>query len=164
MVQLRPLIETAVGNVSESSTVVRAQIERLDATVNDVIDRTRLQAAIRRAREYGVVLPTFSELANPPSGSRNLDGVDPDEPRSDNLWRVNWYNSADRRKRADVPGHIVLLHRSLQCNCPKLVRRFFAQDDRVGAQLLTDLRDQILELASPISPDAPELVAVAVGL
>src|SRR5438552_2591868 len=38
-----------------------------------------------------------------------------------------------------------------------------AQDDRVGAQLLTDLRDQILELASPISPDAPELVAVAVG-
>lgn len=43
MVELRPLIETAVGNVSESSTVVRAQIERLDATVNDVIDRTRLQ-------------------------------------------------------------------------------------------------------------------------
>jgi hypothetical protein len=29
--------------VSESSTLVRAQIERLDATVNDAIDRTRLQ-------------------------------------------------------------------------------------------------------------------------
>ncbi len=43
MVELRPVIETAITNISESSTVVRAQIERLDATVNDVIDRTRLQ-------------------------------------------------------------------------------------------------------------------------
>src|SRR3989454_11479092 len=43
MVELRPLIETAITNISESSTIVRAQIERLDATVNDVIDRARLQ-------------------------------------------------------------------------------------------------------------------------
>jgi hypothetical protein len=42
-VQFRPHLETLVTNVSESSTVVRAQIERLDATVNDAIDRTRLQ-------------------------------------------------------------------------------------------------------------------------
>src|SRR5947209_11429183 len=74
----------------------------------DVVDPARLRSAIRRAREYGVVLPTFSELASPSSGSRNLDGIDPDEPRSENLWRVNWYNGADRRRRADVPGHIVL--------------------------------------------------------
>jgi cysteine synthase len=74
----------------------------------DVIDTARLRSAMRRAREYGVVLPTFSELAEPPSGACNLDGVDPDEPRSENLWRVNWYNGADRRGRADVPGHILL--------------------------------------------------------
>lgn len=43
MVELRPLIQTAVSNISESSQVVRAQIGRIDATVNDVIDRTRLQ-------------------------------------------------------------------------------------------------------------------------
>jgi hypothetical protein len=43
LVQFRPHLETLVTNVSESSTVVRAQIERLDATVNDAIDRTRLQ-------------------------------------------------------------------------------------------------------------------------
>jgi cysteine synthase A len=72
----------------------------------DVVDPARLRSAIRRAREFGVVLPTFSELAKPPS--HNLDRIDPDEPRSENLWRVNWYNGPDRRKRLDVPGHIVL--------------------------------------------------------
>jgi hypothetical protein len=41
--EFRPLLQTVVTNVSESSTVVRAQIERLDATVSDAIDRTRLQ-------------------------------------------------------------------------------------------------------------------------
>jgi methyl-accepting chemotaxis protein len=43
LVELRPKIETIVDNISEASTIVRAQMERLDATVNDVIDRTRLQ-------------------------------------------------------------------------------------------------------------------------
>lgn len=43
LVQFRPHLETLVTNVTESSTVVRAQIERLDATVSDAIDRTRLQ-------------------------------------------------------------------------------------------------------------------------
>ncbi|MEA2839971.1 MAG: cysteine synthase [Methylobacteriaceae bacterium] len=74
----------------------------------DVVNPARLKSAIRRAREYGVVLPRFSELASPPSGAHHLDGIDPDEPRSENLWRVNWYNGADRRHRVDVPAHIVL--------------------------------------------------------
>jgi signal transduction histidine kinase len=43
LAELRPRIETVVANVSESSTIVRAQLERLDATMNDVIDRARLQ-------------------------------------------------------------------------------------------------------------------------
>jgi hypothetical protein len=41
--EFRPNLETLVVNVSESSTMVRNQMERLDATVSDVIDRTRLQ-------------------------------------------------------------------------------------------------------------------------
>ena len=41
--ELKPRIETIVLNVSESSTLMRAQLERLDATVSDVVDRTRLQ-------------------------------------------------------------------------------------------------------------------------
>lgn len=43
LVELRPKIDTVIGNVSETSTMVRAQLARLDATVSDVIDRTRLQ-------------------------------------------------------------------------------------------------------------------------
>lgn len=35
-----------------------------------------------------------------------------------------------------LPAHIVLLHRSRQCNCPELVRRFFSQDARVAARLV----------------------------
>jgi phosphoribosyl 1,2-cyclic phosphodiesterase len=39
-----------------------------------------------------------------------------------------------------LPRHIVLLHRSRQCNCPKLLRRLFAADARI-APVLT-LADQ----------------------
>jgi hypothetical protein len=41
--EFRPLLQTVVMNVAESSTMVRSQIERLDATVSDAVDRTRLQ-------------------------------------------------------------------------------------------------------------------------
>ena len=43
LVDLRPKIDTLVTNSSEISRTIRSQVERLDATVNDVIDRTRLQ-------------------------------------------------------------------------------------------------------------------------
>jgi hypothetical protein len=43
LVELRPKIEAMATNVSESSAVVRNQIHRLDATLTDVLDRTRLQ-------------------------------------------------------------------------------------------------------------------------
>jgi hypothetical protein len=43
LTELRPRIETLVTNVSDSSAIVRAQLERLDATANDIIDRARLQ-------------------------------------------------------------------------------------------------------------------------
>jgi uncharacterized protein HemX len=43
LVELRPKIEAMATNVSESSAVVRTQIHRLDATLTDVLDRTRLQ-------------------------------------------------------------------------------------------------------------------------
>jgi phosphoribosyl 1,2-cyclic phosphodiesterase len=34
-----------------------------------------------------------------------------------------------------LPRHIVLLHRSRECNCPKLVRKLFGGDARIGARL-----------------------------
>jgi methyl-accepting chemotaxis protein len=38
-----PKLEEIVGNVHTATTLVRGQVERLDHTVNDIIDRTRLQ-------------------------------------------------------------------------------------------------------------------------
>ena len=43
IVEVRPRIETIADNVSDSSTLIKAQLERLDATLTDVLDRTRLQ-------------------------------------------------------------------------------------------------------------------------
>jgi len=43
LVQLRPRIETMAVNLSESTTIVRSQVGRIDATLSDALDRTRLQ-------------------------------------------------------------------------------------------------------------------------
>lgn len=43
LVELRPRIEAVTANVSESSTLVKTQLARFDATLTDVLDRTRLQ-------------------------------------------------------------------------------------------------------------------------
>lgn len=50
MADLRPKIETVVDNVSVSTTVLRTQLERVDATLTDIVDRTRLQ--VIRADEF----------------------------------------------------------------------------------------------------------------
>jgi len=34
-----------------------------------------------------------------------------------------------------LPDHVALLHRSRQCNCPDLVRKFFSRDPRIAARL-----------------------------
>ncbi len=78
----------------------------------EIIDRARRAAAIDRLRKVGGRLPTFSELADPASIDAKtfagLAAVDPDAPNAANLWRVHWFNGADRKGRVDVPGHIVL--------------------------------------------------------
>ncbi len=43
MVELRPKIEAMTVNISESSALVRDQLGRIDATLTDALDRTRLQ-------------------------------------------------------------------------------------------------------------------------
>lgn len=50
MSDLRPKIETLVDNVSVSTSTLRAQLERVDATLTDIVDRTRLQ--VIRADEF----------------------------------------------------------------------------------------------------------------
>jgi hypothetical protein len=43
LVELRPRVNDIVANVDQTARMARAQMERLDATVSDVVDRTRLQ-------------------------------------------------------------------------------------------------------------------------
>lgn len=40
-----------------------------------------------------------------------------------------------QRKRRRLPHHIVLLHRSRECNCPRLLRKLFERDDRIATRL-----------------------------
>ena len=50
MADMRPKIETLVDNVSVSTSMMRTQLERIDATLTDIVDRTRLQ--VIRADEF----------------------------------------------------------------------------------------------------------------
>src|SRR5580692_10470653 len=78
----------------------------------EVVDAQRRDIAAAHARRLGVVLPTFSQLADASlmsSGApASLSGVGADQPDARNLWRINWYNGPDRKSREDVPGYIVL--------------------------------------------------------
>ncbi|HEY7354608.1 MAG TPA: hypothetical protein VH596_17700 [Terriglobales bacterium] len=50
MSDMRPKIENVVDNVSVSTTMLRTQVERVDAALTDIVDRTRLQ--VIRADEF----------------------------------------------------------------------------------------------------------------
>jgi hypothetical protein len=43
LTELRPNVEAIAEQVKETTTIVRNEVERVDATVNDVVDRARLQ-------------------------------------------------------------------------------------------------------------------------
>jgi hypothetical protein len=43
LTELRPRLTVIVDNLTETTRSVRAQVERMDATVDDVVDRARLQ-------------------------------------------------------------------------------------------------------------------------
>jgi cysteine synthase A len=70
------------------------------------------ERVVARFAEAGVTLPTFEQLADPgkiPQRIRAaLESVDPDAVQPLNLFRVHWYNGADRRSTVDVPEHVVL--------------------------------------------------------
>lgn len=78
----------------------------------EVVDRKRRRAAVDRLRRVHCTLPTWSELADPGEIESeklpDLSRVDPDAPEAANLWRVHWFNSADRKTQIDIPGYVVL--------------------------------------------------------
>ncbi|HUK45172.1 MAG TPA: hypothetical protein VLV28_07750 [Gaiellaceae bacterium] len=79
---------------------------------HEVVDEVTLARTVARFREAGVVLPTFAQLADPnliPGWIlEELAGIGPDEAHPLNLFRVHWFNGADRRSLVEVPQHLVL--------------------------------------------------------
>jgi len=78
----------------------------------EIVDADVRTRAVARFRDAGIVLPTFAQLADPttiPAEIRSaLAKIDPDEAHPLNLFRVHWYNTADRRGLSEVPGYVVL--------------------------------------------------------
>ncbi|MBO88659.1 MAG: pyridoxal-5'-phosphate-dependent protein subunit beta [Rickettsiales bacterium] len=81
------------------------------------LERNVVDQHIRdRAAEYfsasGIRLPRLQDLVDPhvTQGRVQLDlaSVDPDSADARNLFRVHWYNAADRRSLVEVPEHIIL--------------------------------------------------------
>ncbi|MGN6463635.1 MAG: pyridoxal-5'-phosphate-dependent protein subunit beta, partial [Pseudolabrys sp.] len=74
-----------------------------------VHDRERRAAAIKRLRDVGGRLPTWSQLARPDKKlSDTLKSVEPDDADPRNLWRVHWFSGADRKTQRETPDHLVL--------------------------------------------------------
>lgn len=75
-----------------------------------IVDQKVYESSVRRFHDAGIVLPTFSQLAQPeliPETIRQrLAAVDPETPDPLNLFRVHWYNSDDRRGNAEIPAFI----------------------------------------------------------
>ena len=78
----------------------------------EIVDPKIYARTVEQLHERGIRLPQVSELANPQLIDGDLvealETVDPDGKDPRNLFRVHWYNAADRRARATVPEHIVL--------------------------------------------------------
>lgn len=81
-----------------------------------LVDRGVYERTMKRFRDAGIVLPTLAQLADPsriPERiTQALAGVDPDAQDPLNLFRVHWFNGADRKRRVEVPEHLVL-HKEL---------------------------------------------------
>ena len=76
----------------------------------DVVDNQVYRNTVDAFRSAGIVLPTFAQLAAPPTDAsinpNALSEVDPDAPDARNLMRVNWYNGPDRRTSVSTPQFV----------------------------------------------------------
>ena len=77
-----------------------------------IVDDSVYARTVQRFREAQIRLPTFAELAEPtriPAPiAAAVSGVDPDLANPLNLFRVHWYNDANRTGTDALPGHVVL--------------------------------------------------------
>ncbi len=90
-----------------------------------LVDSDVYRRTVQRFHEAGIVLPTFAQLAEPetiPSSVYEaLASVGPDDPHPLNLFRVHWFNGADRKRRETVPQHVVLTKELTGVDAPIVV-------------------------------------------
>ena len=90
-----------------------------------VTDPVILEKAVAHLKRANVHLPTLGQLARPATIPRSVRTavaeIDPDKPDPLNLFRVHWYNAADRRGIADVPGYLLLPEALTGGRAPTLV-------------------------------------------
>ena len=71
----------------------------------EVADQEVFENTLQRFREAEIALPTFAELADPTlipeTIQERLTALDPDRPHPLNLFRVHWYNDAQRTGQTD---------------------------------------------------------------
>ncbi len=77
-----------------------------------IVDQEVYENTLKRFKEAGIILPTFAELADPQlipeKIKQSLELIDPDAPDPLNLFRVHWYNDAERRGLLETPAYISL--------------------------------------------------------
>jgi cysteine synthase len=75
-----------------------------------IVDQAVFDNTVSHFREVGILLPTFAQLADPgtiPGAVRAcLESVDADAAEHLNMFRVHWYNAADRKGLTDVPPYV----------------------------------------------------------
>jgi len=80
--------------------------------LTSVVDAAARDRAARWLGQAGARLPSFAEIADPPSMPQSriaaLDSADPDRPDPANLFRIHWYNDRRRTGFAATPPHLVL--------------------------------------------------------
>ena len=77
-----------------------------------VVDAEVYARTVRRFSDDNIILPTIAQLQAPatiPAAVREkLPDIDPDAPHPLNLFRVHWFNDAERRGLVDTPAYIEL--------------------------------------------------------
>ena len=78
----------------------------------EIIDKKTYDQNVGALRGVGITLPRIGDLVDPVQQlgdtTAKLASVDPDAPDPNNLFRIHWFNDAERKGVAEVPEHIVL--------------------------------------------------------
>jgi cysteine synthase len=90
-----------------------------------IVDRGAYERTVKRFSDADIVLPTFAQLADPKAIPERvvqaLARIQADDLHPRNLFRIHWFNAADRQSFVDVPEHIVLPRELTGVDAPIIV-------------------------------------------